>query len=426
MVAAVSGGADSTALLHALSELRADGFVIECAHVNHHLRGDASDGDEAFVRDLAAQLGVPLHVEDGTLASSESNVEAMARQIRYAKLQAVRARTGAKFIATAHHKNDQAETVLMRVVNGSGLAGLRGIHELRDDGVIRPMLALSREEIEDELRARGIAWRHDSSNDDVRFLRNRIRTLLRELGPAAIDNLATVAAQAAQQWPLVESVIDSAEKVLITADETRFLEWPDDAWLRQALLQRHIRRLDPESRDVSAADLARLANATRRTSVTKSVELLREDDHVVLRHRTTERPPVFESTLTAGTPLVIPEIATTIHIDRFNGTSNGQRFQLPPNAFPTFIIRNRRPGDRFHPLGMPQSKKLKDFLIDRKIAARIRDTLPLLLWNGEIVWVAGVEVSEGFKVTANPRGDQYVVWLEGAGGFERDQTGLQR
>jgi len=174
---------------------------------------------------------------------------------------------------------------------------------------------------------------------------------------------------------------------------------PDDPWIRQALLLRHIRRLDPEARDVSASDLERLAVAIERTSVTKSIELLRENDQVVLRRRDQTSTPQFEVEIDAGNEVYIPEIETIVRIYPATNEGKNQRIQLPKGAKKHFTVRNRRDGDRFRPLGMAHDKKLKDFLIDRKIAATSRDRIPLLLWNDTIVWVAGVEVSELFKVT---------------------------
>jgi tRNA(Ile)-lysidine synthase len=451
IVAAISGGADSTALLLALAELRERGFEIEAAHVNHHLRAEESDADEAFVRDLCRELSITLHVEDATLDPDrirERGIEAAARDIRYARLSEIRTRTAARFVATAHQKNDQAETVLMRLVTGSGIAGLRGIHPVRDDGVVRPLLDVTRDEIDAFLRERGITPRHDRSNDDPRFLRNRIRGVLRQLG--AIDNLAAVAAQAQQQWPILQRAIDEAERahVEIAADETRFLSWPADPWLRQALLHRHIHRLDHAARDVSARDLERLAaelDNIRRVSVTRHLELIRRGDTLILR-RPPEPVAEFEVRLTPDAPAFIPELGVTVLIareppltlalsprsgERGLGDASasplsplrGERvrvrggsratFQLPASSPPHFLLRNRRPGDRFHPLGMPTSKKLKDFLIDRKIAVDLRDRLPLLLWNDEIVWVAGVEVSERFRITG-AEADRYEVYLSEA------------
>jgi tRNA(Ile)-lysidine synthase len=407
IVAAVSGGIDSTALLIALVEI--GGIEFTAAHINHHLRGAESDDDEAYVRELCARYDIPLRVADGTLdtdAIRQRGIEAAAREVRHARLHEM---AGDALIATAHQKNDQAETVLMRLMTGGGIAALRGIHPIRDDGVIRPLLNVTRAEIEQFLSDRNVTPRFDRSNADPRFLRNRVRATLREFDPSVIDNLAAVADQARQHWPLLERAIDAAEDVIATDAETRFRSMPKDPWIRQALLLRHIRRLDGEVRDLSAADLERLAVATGRTSVTKTLELLKEGDEIILRRRATATPQ-FEIEIDAGTEVFIPEIDTILRIHAAS-TGKNQRIQLPKGATPHFTIRNRRDGDRFRPLGMAHDKKLKDLLIDRKIAATSRDRIPLLLWNDTIVWVAGVEVSELFKVTGETA-DLYEVAIE--------------
>ncbi|MGA8810539.1 MAG: tRNA lysidine(34) synthetase TilS, partial [Thermoanaerobaculia bacterium] len=252
IVAAVSGGVDSTALLVALVEVDIE---FSAAHVNHQLRGAESDDDEAYVRELCARYDIALHVADGTLdpaAVRHRGIEAAAREVRHARLREI---AGHLPIATAHQKNDQAETVVMRLMTGGGMAALRGIHPVREDGVIRPLLNVTRAEIEEFLKERKITPRFDRSNADPRFLRNRIRATLRDFDPSVIDNLAAVADHARQQWPLLERAIDAAEDVVATNEGTRFRSMPDDPWIRQALLLRHIRRLDPEGRDVSAPDL---------------------------------------------------------------------------------------------------------------------------------------------------------------------------
>lgn len=403
---AVSGGIDSTALLLALTRL---GIALEAAHINHHLRGTESDGDEQFVRDLCARLGVPLHVADGTLdpgAVRARGIEAAAREVRYERLRALRESVGARFVATAHQKNDQAETVLMRLLSGSGLAGLRGIHPVRSDGFIRPMLDVSRAEAEEFLRSNGIEARVDSSNADARFLRNRVRALLATLG--GVDALSAVAAEAREQWPLVEAVIDTAERagLEVKDTETRFRTWPGERWLRSALLQRHIRRLDPHARDFDAARLALEVDELKRTTVTKNLELIRRDGVLVLRRHFSNVPP-YEVAVHAGACAYIAEVDLTMHVTREE--AGGQSIQLPRGATPDFVVRNRRSGDRFQPLGMRTPKKLKDFLIDRKVDVELRDRLPLLVWNGEIAWIAGVEVSERFKLS-DGNGDRYQVW----------------
>ncbi|HYC90022.1 MAG TPA: tRNA lysidine(34) synthetase TilS [Thermoanaerobaculia bacterium] len=408
IVVAVSGGTDSTALLLALHDL---GLELVAAHVNHHLRGADSDADEAFVRDLCARLGVPLRVAGGTLDPErvrERGIEAAAREVRYAQLTRIRDEEQARYVATAHQKNDQAETVLMRLLTGSGLAGLRGIHPHREDGFIRPLLGVTRSEIEAFLAERGIVPRLDRSNEDPRFLRNRVRAFLRDLD--ATENLAHIADQARAQWPLLERAIEEAEQrcVDVGEDAATFKNWPEEPWLRGALLQRQIRRLDPSARDFDATRIASELETVKRMSVTKTLELVRKGGGLVLRKRP---EPATDFELPLSDHAYIPALGLTMHVLNVGRASarlphpperraeaRPTLFELPEGASPTFTVRNRRDGDRFHPLGMAQPKKLKDFLIDRKIDADVRDRLPLLVWNGEIVWIAGVEVSERFKV----------------------------
>ncbi len=401
IVVAASGGGDSTALLVALAELGT--LEIRAAHVNHQLRGADSDADEAFVRDLCSDYDIALRVEAGPLDRNtvkRLGVEAAARHVRYELLQQIRQHMAATHIATAHQKNDQAETVLMRLFSGTGLAGLRGIQPVRRDGVIRPLLDVRRSDIDAFLRSRDITPRIDRSNDDQRFLRNRVRSVLAGFDAAVVDHLAAVALQAREQWATAERAIDAADSSITTGNETRFSEWPADAWMRRAILHRHIRRLDPEARNVSSADLDRLAGSMeslKRVHVTATLEIIRRGNTVILRKR--PQPAAgFDFDIRPGERKPLPG-SRTIELRTANcEPQTAQRFQLHRGAQPAFGVRNRRDGDRFQPLGMSRQKKLKDFLIDRKIPAEVRDSIPLLIWNGSIVWVGGVEISEEFKL----------------------------
>jgi tRNA(Ile)-lysidine synthase len=198
---AVSGGADSVYLLH---ELMGRGMKLVVLHVNHGLRGAESDGDERFVRELAGRLGVECLVHRGEVGAG--NLEQEARRVRYAWFRELVERGAVERVVLGHTRSDQAETVLFRFLRGSGTAGLAGIRA-ETDLVWRPMLGLTREEVRESLRARGIGWREDSSNGDARFARNRIRTellpqLMREWNPRLPETLAQTAdwAQAEESY----------------------------------------------------------------------------------------------------------------------------------------------------------------------------------------------------------------------------------
>jgi tRNA(Ile)-lysidine synthase len=225
-IVAVSGGADSVALLHACGFASA---AITVAHVNHQLRGAESDGDEEFVRDLCVNLGVPFRSTRIQLPSHTTGVEAAARHLRYQWLNELAAEIGAAWIATGHTANDQAETVLHRMIRGTGLQGLRGIASARQSPptavgelVVRPLLKVSREEVLEYLHALNQPYRTDSSNADPRFTRNRIRAellpLIETFNPEAVAALCSLAEQADEAHAFIEQ---HARELLTRAEKPR-------------------------------------------------------------------------------------------------------------------------------------------------------------------------------------------------------------
>ncbi|HYM59653.1 MAG TPA: tRNA lysidine(34) synthetase TilS [Thermoanaerobaculia bacterium] len=444
LLVAVSGGIDSTALLLALAEFRDSGFTISAAHVNHQLRGAESESDEAFVRRLCNDAGIPLRVADGTLDPERvrhRGIEAAAREVRFARLQQLRAAAGADWIVTAHQQNDQAETVLMRLASGGGLGALRAIRRKRDDCILRPMLDVGRETIEAFLADRGIVAHSDRSNADLRFARNRVRheilPSLLNVNPGAIASLAGIARDAEALWRVVDDRLDIIERESVTYgdDEARLDPGalPEDLWLRGRLILRIFWHLDPDARNVSSEDLLRLAGglaSIRRISVTKHIELAREGQVFVFRPRSaaaSAAEAAYELAIAPGASVWIPAFEATLTLGRaaagapiVTADPNRQLFQIPRGMEPRFSVRNRRSGDRIPPLGLGGEKKLTDLLIDRKIDAVVRDRIPLLLCCDEIVWVAGVAVSERFKVT-DPAGESFEAILERA--RDSDHTG---
>jgi tRNA(Ile)-lysidine synthase len=224
-VVAVSGGADSVALLRAVAEFYpTDRLVV--AHLNHLLRGGDSDADAAFVTGLLPDLRHHVEAIDVSRAAAGANLEATAREVRYGFLAKVARSVGAGWVATGHTLDDQAETVLHRLIRGSGLRGLRGIAAARelvpDVRLVRPLLTVSREEVVAYLRAIGQPWREDATNAEPKFTRNRIRhelfPLLRTLNPAISETLARLAAQADEVFSEIEA---AAADLLAAAERPR-------------------------------------------------------------------------------------------------------------------------------------------------------------------------------------------------------------
>ncbi|MBA4191700.1 MAG: tRNA lysidine(34) synthetase TilS [Planctomycetaceae bacterium] len=227
-VVAVSGGADSVALLRALAGCRTGPLTV--AHVNHQLRGAESDADEAFVRQLAAELGLQCRVKSVDIAALGGNLESTARRVRYEFFAELATELGAGWIATGHTADDQAETVLHRLVRGTGIQGLRGIAACGFAGepakpqaaIIRPLLTVTRAHILDHLAELGQTFRDDSSNADPKFTRNRIRhellPLLRTFNPDVVASLARLAEHASEAHTII---IDKATEVLAKAERPR-------------------------------------------------------------------------------------------------------------------------------------------------------------------------------------------------------------
>lgn len=420
LLLALSGGVDSTALVLILHDLGTR-FELSAAHVNHHLRGDESDEDERFVRDLCARLDIPLEVVDGPLdpqAVRDRGVEAAARETRYRILRGVRERRGADFIVTAHQRDDQVETLLFRLFTGRGVHRLGGIVPRTAD-LLRPLLGVPRSALRDYLASHGITAREDSSNADTRFVRNLIRhellPLARRINPAVDEAIAATADDARATAAALRHLAKHEAAAWVKEDATsaRFASSarPDDAIVRRILLRHQIARLDPSgAREVSALDLARIDASmpeVRRQHITARLEMVRDGGDAVLVVRGDDRADLapFSIAIEPGTTVSIAPLGRTVTLRQLPSAAQftdeshtRQLFQLPPGCGCRFQLRNRRPGDRFAPLGSTSEKKLKDFLIDRKIPVEVRDRLPLLVCDDRIVWVGGVEVSEQFKV----------------------------
>jgi tRNA(Ile)-lysidine synthase len=417
IVVAVSGGADSSALLVAMAEL--EGPELVCAHIDHQLRGEESAGDARFVRRLAGELGVPCSIvvappEESTVR--ERGVEAAARSVRYRALESLRREHEADWIVTGHTLDDQAETVLMRLLQRTGPETLQAILPLTPERVARPFLSIRRSEVHGWLRSRGIEPRHDSTNDELRFQRNTIRhRLLPELAArdrevvARLGRIAAVTRERNENLEPFLAELDGRWTRLGDTSTIDLAEIPRDGEDRRMMMMREIGRLRPGGRRVRSGRLARLPEEISEggaVSLGNDLEAVRQGRQLVLRKtRAPAKQTPFERSITCGESVRIPEAGVTVRIRPVDGSeslTNQERtrqvFAIPGDpSDPVFTIRNRRAGDRFQPLGFPAEKKLKSFLIDRKVPRELRANLPLLLYDGTIVWVPGTEVSERFR-----------------------------
>jgi tRNA(Ile)-lysidine synthase len=437
---ALSGGADSVALLFALREIaEAEGFVIVgAAHLNHQLRGADADADAEFCRDLTAALQMPSDIErvDVAMLASETgtSLEHAAHNARYAFFDRAAARLGATAIAVAHTKEDQAETFLLRLLRGAGPRGLSGIHP-RAGIVVRPLIETSRSCVREFLRAADITFREDATNADVAIPRNRIRHELLPLldarfSPGIVDVLDRAAAIAREDADYLEAAARAAVARLVSKTP-RGWELDADALLAEppAIARRVIRIAQQTAAGPERFVGFDAGEAVRRFAVSKSTGQLDLPGHRVNRRggsivltgsRGREKPvPAVDFIYQLEVPgqVAVPEAACAISADFRpvpSGRSAHEVWHLAGRSHEAVIearclaaplaVRNRRPGDTFRPLGLNGRKTLQDFFVDAKIDRCERETTPVIVDSaGRIVWVAGHALAEDFRVTTATR-----------------------
>jgi tRNA(Ile)-lysidine synthase len=393
----VSGGGDSVALLDIAVRL---GASVAALHVNYGLREEAA-ADEDFVRELAATLAVPLHAHRVSLP--DGNIQERARDARYALAEQL----AEGDYAAAHTASDQAETVLYRLAVSPGSRALHGMAPRRGR-LVRPLLEVTREEVRDYLRARGLEWREDPSNADRRFARARVRhdvlDALRELSPAVERTIAETARQLRDEAEVLDAAVDEALADLGRPATTPALGGVSaislDA-LREhpPALQRLILRA-LAGRALSRRELTELLGLGRHG--TKSVDLgggLRAvAEYGTLRFTRTEyaAPP-------APVELTVPGRARFGDWE-LEASVGGAGDVAVTHVGPAVTVRAWRDGDRMRPAGLGGSKSLQDLFTDRKVPRALRRTLPVVEAGGEIVWVAGVAVDERFAASPDDPG----------------------
>jgi len=408
---AVSGGPDSVALLLALVELAPElGMVLAVVHLNHKLRGADSDADAEFVRALAASLQLDCVLETADVAATADNLEQAARRARYEFFHRLIAGNRVQKIATGHTRTDQAETVLFRLLRGSTTAGLAGIYPVLDSGVVRPLIDLERSDVLDYLRSRGQPWRQDASNQDPALARTRLRhellpQLARDWNPSITASLGWLA-----DWSRDEEAYWRGEIDRLVPDYLRerggcvFLEASRVAALPAAaerrLLRRAVELARGDLRGVESTHIEQIRTLTAaeeghgRTQL-PGLDVFRSFDQVRLA------PAGRDSGLETRNftlPLAVPgayhvEQTQTRFIlklmgseDRppqYNDGGGGLDWDRTPQPL---VLRNWRPGDRYHPVGFRAQEKLKDLFQRRRVPLWERRSWPVIASGETLVW----------------------------------------
>jgi tRNA(Ile)-lysidine synthase len=430
---AVSGGADSVALLRVLLELRAElGIVLFVAHFNHELRGAESDADEQFVAELARQHDLPYFAGRANVrehaAGNKLSIEHAARELRYAWLMKLAQKDHFEAIATAHTFDDQAETVLMKFLRGAGTKGLAGIHPvLLREGIriVRPLLETQRTEVEQYLASIRQPWREDKSNRDPSFARNRIRhellpLLERDYNPnlrELLNEAAEVALAEEDYWQrkaesfLVQSNTSPGRiKLCYNVSHSDGLLAESLAMQRRvlkSLLERH--GLPTDFHHVEA--LRRCAvGATSKVDLPGGWLAIREGDRLELKPPATQPASLvasYECLLPIPGKWVIPEArltarATVIPADAAVDEAPGSLL-CRDRLGHELTIRNWQPGDRFRPAHSGSEEKLKRLFSEKRIPAEQRPLWPVALAGSQIVWVRGFPVAHDY------------AWVPGSG-----------
>lgn len=437
---AVSGGADSVAMLICFTELQKKfKLKLHVAHLNHGFRGEESRGDAVFVNNLCEKLGVAATIENANLpeilSKTGESLQAGARRVRYQFLEKVAEQEQANKIAVAQNADDQAETVLINLLRGGGTSGLKGI-PIKRDRIIRPLIEVTRNEIESFCKQHAIEFRTDSSNLKTVYLRNSIRLKLiphlqEEYNPNLIENLNHVAKIMAEEDKHLTAETNAAlEKMAVMAKHGIKVKLGPFLKLPLALQRRVVRMAWQKSVSISggeseglqythvdlAIDLITKGQVGKKIDLPKRVNLNKGYDDVYFQVATGEKEEKncdnsqLEPVSVPGNTYVesmniniIAKIESKSILCNENVKSNKrEQVSLCYNmlANKSLYIRTRKPGDKFYPLGMKGSKKLKDFFIDNKVEQSKRDDIPLLVTaSDEIVWVIGYRLDERFRVT---------------------------
>jgi tRNA(Ile)-lysidine synthase len=394
-IVALSGGADSVALLLFLDEM---GYQVHAAHCNFHLRGAESDRDEAFCESLCLQKNIPFHrIHFDTLTYAETHhvsVEMAARELRYGYFEQLRKDIGASGICVAHHRDDSVETVLMNLIRGTGLRGLTGIQP-RNGVVLRPLLCVSRQEIEHFLHERGQEYVTDSTNLVADVLRNKLRLqiipLLQTLNPAAIDNILRSTEHLAEAQLVLDSISyklkDVKQLYFSKLEEFGSREYALYEWAKQYGFN------GPQVKDMLTAETGSVFSSSM------GYDLLVDRDSYLVEpilkpYKEVRIPEEGTYILDEITKIKVRKCPAYVSKNPSVATLDAQKVAFP------LTVRRVEEGDRMQPYGMRGTKLLSDLMTDCKLSLfDKRRQLVVVDAQGVVIWAVGLRVSQQVAVT---------------------------
>ena len=434
LVVAVSGGPDSTALLHSLASHRKEWDLdLHVAHLDHDFRGQEAHDDAAFVETMAKKLNLPATIEqtdsfEYQKLHSISSFEEASREVRYHFLGTVACKVGAQAVAVGHTADDQMETILMHIIRGSGLDGLQGMKEFskwgspRDDAklqVFRPLLSVTKIDCQSYCEDLGIPYRDDSSNTMNQFTRNKIRNtlipLLETINPAIRNSLIRLGYISSKTNEYMRKHAVKAWDRVVTShpnsihiDKTGFIKL--DIAIQHILVRMIYKSLTGTLRKLDQKHVTYVVDAINKspgaqTSLPNGLTCVTQREYLVLTTNLLQSDP--------GPTLNSRTIVNIYGQTTLNGWTITTELVGKPATFDTdpliaymdpsvlegpVFIKNWQPGDRFRPLGMSNEKKLQDFFVDNKIPRAGRTQVPLFECRGKILWVVGYRLSEISKV----------------------------
>ncbi|MDR1602586.1 MAG: tRNA lysidine(34) synthetase TilS [Tannerella sp.] len=419
VVAGVSGGADSVALLHLLAR---SGYACVVAHCNFHLRGDESDGDEHFTMQTADALHFPFHKIDFDTQNHASqnriSIEMAARELRYRWFEQLRVGQHAQAIAVAHHRDDSIETVIYNIVRGTGIRGLTGIHP-KNGHIIRPLLPFGRNEILAWLSDNQIEYRTDSSNFSDEYARNFIRLhvlpLLEKLNPSVRETIARTAAHLSDVEKLYAGMMEK-ERIRIAPENGKIsIRELMQSAAPQTVLYELIKPYG-FTRTLACAIFESLDGEPGKIfhAVESSYLIVKDRDYLLLAPRTEKTETVYRihADEYVRQPVRLHLRQKTVDASfRVEKNKTVACLDCDKLTFP-LTLRKWKPGDWFVPFGMYGRKKLSDYFIDHKLSHIQKDQVWLLCNGEDIVWIVGERIDERYKITGTTKNALIVFFFD--------------